>query len=414
MALIDSTGILGASIEQKARTQKNYDRTNNYWLRGIQDKIDAEWEYRSNRIEIEEELHTQVAYTAEPPKFTPLEVVIQEVVSDKGKKLSRDWRRIVTRDCNYDNFIGKRFRFSEELIGFQSLSEEEKKWKSSVWLGVNQSDPTSTQGLVIRRFNTTVAFAGTLTGKLSDSPEDAIVEYHYEPIILENDLKYINTYYNQTLNVAQAEMYGILQYNYFTQFLNVEDRLLFGRGNPVTPEKNNAYRIKSVEKFTSRNTYDFDNPNLELEGVPCVVIGLDKCPLEDGDNFEIGTFGFRAAERAPVYKVDAPYYPPQGEFAIVIEEPYETLINAQDEVTYHAYIYEGEAKRTGEGYTLLVSSKLEGTTKPGRYYDLSTTDNNTFKVQCFFGYVKSNLVITLQWKEKPEIKKEFEVELRSW
>lgn len=415
MALKDSTNILRSSIEQKAKTGKNFDIKDNYWLQGIQDKVNAEWTYRSNRVDIEEEKTKQLFYTKEPPKFTPLEVVIQEVVTDKGEKLSKDWKRLVFKDCTYHNYVGKRFRFSHDFAKFQTLSEEEKKWNSSVWLGTNEEGAAPTEGIVVRRCNTTIGFAGTRTGKVGGGTENTIVEYHYEPAILENDLKYINTYFNQTLNTAQAELYAIFQYNYFTQFINIEDRFLLGEGNPFDNEKNNSYRVKSVEKFTANNTYDFDNPNIELAEVPYVVVGLDKTPLEEGDNYKKGTLGYRVASRPPVYKVEDTQIPTsEEEYAIVLDEPYETQINAEEKAAYSVYIYQGNKKLEGEGYTIEVTTELQGTSKPEKYYNLEIQDNNNFIINCVFGYVKSNLLITLQWKERPEFKKQFEVELRSW
>lgn len=415
MALKDSTNLLHSSMEQKAKTGKNFDRKDNYWLQGVQDKLNAEWTYRSNRVDIEEEITRQLSYTKEPSKFSPLEVVIQEVITDKGEKLSKDWRRLVTKDCDYHNYVGKRFRFSYDFAKFTTLTDEEKKWNSSIWLATNTNGTSSTEGIVVRRCNTTVGFIGTRTGKIGGGVENAVVEYHYEPVILENDLKYINTYFNQTLNTAQAELYAIFQYNYFTQFINIEDRFLLGEGNPADGEKNNAYRVKSIEKFTSSNTYDFDNPDLLMADVPCVIVGLDKALLEDGDNYEKGSLGYRVAGRAPVYKVEDTQIPEKEEdYAIVLTEPYETQVNAGEKISYSAYVYQGNKKLEGENYTIEVTADLEGTSKPERYYNLQTLDSNNFAVECVFGYVKSNLLINLSWKEKPEIKKQIEVELRGW
>lgn len=414
MALKDSTSILHSSIEQKAKLGKNYDTKNNYWLQSVQDKINAEWTYRSNVVDIEEELVRQTTYTKEDIKFSPLEVVIQEVITDKGEKLSKDWRRIVTRDCDYYNYIGKRFRFTRDLVRFQTMTEEEKKWNSSVWIGVNLNNPSPTEGLVIRRCNATIGFAGTLTGRLGDGVENKIVEYHYEPVIIETSVKGINTYYNQQLNIAQGEFYAICQYNYFTQFLHVEDRVLLGDINPIEREKNEAYRVKFVKKFDAEHTYDFDNPDLTLSDVPLVLIGLEKTQIEDGDNLEKGTPGFRVAERAPVYKVEGSPLPPEEDYGVVIEEPYDTQIDADEYSTYTAYVYKGDRKLQGEGYTIEVEGSLDGTTKPRNYYNITSIDENTFKVSCIFGYVKSNLVLKFKWKERPDVLKEIEVELRSW
>ena len=82
--IVDTTYLL-------SQTPKNL-VPDNYWLRELQEKVDADWRFRPNRVDVEEET------APGEEQYTPLEVVIQSVRDDKGTKVSDDWRRVVFKD----------------------------------------------------------------------------------------------------------------------------------------------------------------------------------------------------------------------------------------------------------------------------------------------------------------------------
>ena len=124
-----------------SRTPKNYSK-NNYFLKELQDKVDAEWAYRPNRVDVEFEQE----WGSE--RYYPLEVVVQSVKSDKGQDLSNDCRRIVFKDITESRFKrGSKFRFAPNY----DLNEFEKK--KNVWLVTNFDRASVTSSVIIERCN---------------------------------------------------------------------------------------------------------------------------------------------------------------------------------------------------------------------------------------------------------------------
>lgn len=87
--------------------------------------MNADWRFRPNRVDIEEETE----FGAE--EYTPTEVVIQSVKSDKGEAISDDWRRLVFREILLKHRIGQRYRFSYD---FDLMQENMDK---NIWIAVN-------------------------------------------------------------------------------------------------------------------------------------------------------------------------------------------------------------------------------------------------------------------------------------
>ena len=111
MAIIDTTNVVESTMFLKSKLKKNM-VGDNYYIGSLQHKINKEWMYRGNVIDIEEENNRQNNYTKEKPIYTPVEVVIQTVISDKGVKLADDWKKIIFRELKHPKPLGKRFRFS--------------------------------------------------------------------------------------------------------------------------------------------------------------------------------------------------------------------------------------------------------------------------------------------------------------
>ena len=125
MALVDTTKVIDNSIFLKAKLDKNMVGSN-YYIENLQHKRDKDWEFRYNLVDIEEENEKQCDYTDEYPKYTPIDVVIRNVKSDKGKDLGSDWANIAFRNLKHPVFLGKRFRFQREFNDISNLQEEDK------------------------------------------------------------------------------------------------------------------------------------------------------------------------------------------------------------------------------------------------------------------------------------------------
>ena len=80
MAIIDTSNTIDSSIFLKAKLKDNM-VGDNYYIENIQARRNRDWDYRFNRVDIEEELERQYHYTKDIPVYTPIEVVINNVKS---------------------------------------------------------------------------------------------------------------------------------------------------------------------------------------------------------------------------------------------------------------------------------------------------------------------------------------------
>ena len=79
MSVIDTTDVVESSIFLKSKLKKNM-VGDNYYIESLQHKINNEWLYRYNLVDIEEENNRQNHYTKDKPLYTPIDVVIQSVI----------------------------------------------------------------------------------------------------------------------------------------------------------------------------------------------------------------------------------------------------------------------------------------------------------------------------------------------
>jgi len=185
MGVIDTTNVIDNSMFLKANLAPNM-VGENYYLENLQDKRNEEWEYRYNRVWIEEELQKQTAYTNAVPNYTPIDVVIGNIKSTKGEDLGTDWAEISFKDLKHPNWVGSRYRFDLDFPDMRNMTEEEKKYRTSVWISVNKTPITAGNQCMIRRCNTSFTLLGY---ENRDRRKTRTREIHHEPVVLENELK---------------------------------------------------------------------------------------------------------------------------------------------------------------------------------------------------------------------------------
>jgi hypothetical protein len=294
MSVFNSTDVIDNSIFLKAKLSPNM-VGDNYYIENLQDKRDSDWEYRYNRVEIEEELNKQTEYTIDSPLYTPIDVVITNVKSEKGEDLGTDWATIAFRDLKHPNKIGSRYRFALNFPDMTKMSEEEKYYDTSVWLCVNKTPVRAGNSCLIRRCNTNLIILGY---KNRDRRKKSTMEIHYEPVVLVNDqMKYMQIYYNQTAPVPQSEWYAILQLNYFTDAIKINDRFILGTIDDEVQENNSVYKVKAVIKSNTSTTFS-KGAKQEMENTPLLILAMDKDAVAPQDNFKT-----RVANNAPVYLI---------------------------------------------------------------------------------------------------------------
>ena len=250
MGKIYDTSKLPQLNELLSQTPPNYVKEN-YWLRETQDKVDADWDYRPNRVMIEEEKKTG------EDEFKPIEVVLQTVKNDTGSTIiAEDWRRVVFRDIFYECPLGRKFRFAN------NFRLQEDNVNKNIWLVSNKQEGSLTKSVVIVRCN------GTLGSEYVDS--QGVTKYHYEPVIQTKDLQTVNLFYSETAVSQQAALIAIVQHNKYTKDYYVNQRFVIGYDK--------IYRIKALSKFYSIHTFIPDD-------LGTIILYLEVVETSQYDNF---------------------------------------------------------------------------------------------------------------------------------
>ena len=265
------------AFEMFSQTPHNYHK-DNFYLKSLQQKVDAEWIYRPNRVLVEYELGWNNRDYWQGDKYPelgyhPLEVVVQTVKTDKGKAIAEDCRRLVFKNIRESRFeIGQKWRFSSDYS--QCASVEQK----NVWLTTNKNNVSATSSVVIERCN------GTLGSVYVD--DQGIGHYHYEPVIQGRDLTATNFNYNQIAVSPQSGLIITCQHNQYTATYNLNQRFIIGYDT--------VYRIKAINKFYSNST---NNPH---------DVGLMQIYLEITESSPYDDFVNRIAyDSEPVVHIEA-------------------------------------------------------------------------------------------------------------
>lgn len=262
------TGSVGAhdapthtSVNYFSQTPGDYG-IDNYYLRELQDKVDAEWDYRPNRIlaEYETERASDV--------WAPIEVVTQTIKNDRGKEISEDYVKLVFRDIRESRFsIGDKFRYARDYDISRPPREKE------VWLVQNINVTSLTQSVVARRCNCTL---GSLfvDGRGIASP-------HYEPAIVGSELSGVSLDYNTVAVSPHARLVVIVQYNEYTKRYLMNQRFIVGASyiNEHGDEVAQVYRINTIDRFYGGSTND-------PQSVGLIRIYMEITESSEYDDFE--------------------------------------------------------------------------------------------------------------------------------
>ena len=358
--VIDTTNLVDSSTCLNTNLEPNF-ISDNYYLSSIQDKIDYEWDFRANRIDIKEE------NVAGSEIYTDVQVAIDTVFNDKTKTtMSDDWRRIIFKDITHNIDVGKRFIFAENF--------HNKDNGESVWITTNLTKLSATSAGVIRRCDNNIAM------KLKNG------EIHYEPCILETEFKAINLYYDESIVVPQAQIYIILQYNEYTKKIKINDRYILGATDLEDRANNDVFKVKASVKFKTKTTFDVTNNKL-------VYLGLDRDSVDERDDL-VNRVAYQATDNInpPVPE------PSEDNYEIKLynqdnKQIYEDKILLDEENEYYINVYKNGELLTDCNY--IYETDLIGTDKDTFYYDFIIGDEqNIFSIRNKRTYMKDKLLIS--------------------
>jgi len=237
-----------------SQTPKNFNK-NNYFLKELQDKVDADWRFRPNRVDIEYEVREDESSNEKQQKeWEPLEVVIQTNKSQKGEAIADDNKNIVFKNILENRFrIGSKFRFAPSF----DLNAPDKK--KDIWLGINMDKTTPTANIIIQRCN------GVLGSEYVD--EQGVSQYHYEPVVQAKDITTTTFSYSEVSVSPQAHLVITAQYNKYTRQYFINQRFIIGARTEDPKNKGHfiggqVYRVSAIDKVYNLSTWDTEDVGL--------------------------------------------------------------------------------------------------------------------------------------------------------
>lgn len=263
-----------SQYDMLSQTPKNYNKSN-YYLKTLQDKVDADWRFRPNRIDAEYE------ETKSSDKWLPINVVIQTVKQDTGSTIANDYCRLVFKDIFEHRFkIGDKFRlpnsFKEsaaKVVSNQFSSDITK----DIWIGINTDKVNFTSSMVIERCN------GILGSIYTDT--QGIAHYHYEPVIQERELSSTSFSYGSTSVIPGARLVVVAQYNQYTSKYKTNQRFIVGAREEDPANEGHyiggqVYRINAINKFYGNSTFGVQDVGL----INIYLEVTESSPYDDWDN----------------------------------------------------------------------------------------------------------------------------------
>lgn len=218
-----------------SQTPKNIG-PDNYYIASLQEKVNADWEYRYNVVDVEQE------QTIGGNDYKPMEVVIQSIKNDKGQAVSDDIAGLVFRDILYTVPLGTKFRFS------RGFNLDEPIIDKNVWLAMNKYEAAPTSRIVVNRCN------GTIGSIYTDT--DGTMKYHYEEVVCANSLSATAFNYNNVIVSPSAQLTMVVQHNKYTKDYYINQRFIVGYDQ--------VYKVTAIDKYNGLKTYQPESVGLVI------------------------------------------------------------------------------------------------------------------------------------------------------
>lgn len=367
--VIDTTNFVDTSVNLKSKLSKNY-FGDNYWIEGMQNKVDAAWRFAPDVVDIHEQRieEDEEGFVKANPHYYETEIRLNSAYDEKGQKLSDDYKNILFKNIDHPMRLGTKYYF--DIHDFQT---PDPKYPST-WLSINFDTTQLTANTLVRRCNTSLGFL------VKDRTEE-----HYEPAILDYDPKYTINYMDNVLNVVKSEIYVTVQYNEYTKNIKVNDRFILGALDFDDLANNAAFKAKEVFKFGALST---EKPN----SIPLMVIAFDRDVINiDTDLVKQDPDGTKHYIADYYIKKQPKDNNKEAEGYYIQLSPDNDTIYQGDKCTYTCKLYTSDG--TPVEAPITFNTELPSTTSPGSYYSVETT-SNTITIENLKRFYKSDLLLT--------------------
>ncbi len=340
-----------------SQTPKNFSMEN-YWFSTYQDKLDADWDFRDNVIDVEKE------QTRGASDYQWMEAVIQGVRGDKGEKVSDDLKRLVFRNIRDEVPLGTKFRFA---LSFNPNVKLEEK---NCWLTTNKDVTTATASAVITRCN------GTIASIYEEEGKQPVL--HYEEIYADTDLKSTGLKNNDTILVANSDIVILAQFNKYTHKYYINQRFIVGLDR--------VYKVTAISKYNSLTTYN-------QADVDFVILYLNQEQSSEKDNFETRL----AYNKSQEYVVNPQPEPepeptPIGDYKLVIIKPSvipSSLYEEDGATEFEVYLRDSSGNNVAADVSVSCEFSLNN---PEKFFSCIKTGTNTFEIASK-GYASAPLTV---------------------
>jgi len=211
-----------------------------YWVQGMQEKVNQEFENASTvEYDVEEEIRFGSL------EFAPVECRITSLVDAKtGQRVNDDYKKIIYNDLNKKPELGTRYRFD-----------------NNIWMVFSTDNlKTVTSSAYLRRCNNTLNI------------EDKYGLIHHEPCYIDYSLTETQPYKEYTMDVPSGRIGVTCQLNQHTQDIGINRRFVFN---------DNVYKIRERHKFDRQYTFDKDSAKT-------LSFYADVDAIADADRMDIG------------------------------------------------------------------------------------------------------------------------------
>ena len=375
----DTTNHVNTTMLFKSKLTKNFS-DDNYWIEGLQNKVDKAWTFATDVVDIQEEVDTynSKGYRVAKPSYKDVEVRITSAYDEIGNKLSNDYKNIIFKDVQHKQLLGRKYLFNVDDFTSDNLQEK------CTWLDFNFDTIKISSNSIIRRCNC----------QLGMLVKNNTIEW-YEPAVLDYNPQYTISYFNDVVNTPKSETYAYVQFNEYTKNIKMSDRFILGALDFEDKSNNAVYKVKEVFRVGQKYT---SNPN----SIPMIVLALERDIInleqdlisqdEDGTMHYIADYYLKKdkdnnkddnADNDNVDDNNINYY--------LKLSPNQTTIYEGDSVTYDCYIYDNNENKID--CPVQFDTSLEGTSIPESYFKCVINDNS-ITITNLRRYFKNDLVLT--------------------